>query len=138
MADIPAVEPQWTEADPESLVSGDPQRLEELKALGQGEYFTYLKGSRYMAGAPDLRTLQEIHTAFLGRTNSHVARMMIGLPNLPVEERRIRGRAINLVKKWLSEIHEARRRALEAAAESGFSTDVTLPGQQRPWVGHRH
>src|SRR5439155_17380590 len=86
----------------------------------------------------DLRVLQEIHTAFLGRANSHVARMMIGLPRLPVEERKIRGRAINLVKKWLAEVHEARRRALEAAAESSLAADATEPGQQRPWVGHRH
>jgi len=138
MAEIPAIEPTWSEEDPEPLVPGHAQRLEELKGLGEAEYFTYLKGSRYLAGARDLRVLQEIHTAFLGRANSHVARMMIGLPRLPVEERKIRGRAINLVKKWLAEVHEARRRALEAAAESSLAADATEPGQQRPWVGHRH
>jgi phenylalanyl-tRNA synthetase alpha chain len=61
------------------------------------------------------------------------------MPKLTVEERKVRGRGLNLLKRWLTEVHDARRDALarEAEARAGAGLDVTLPGR-RPWVGHRH
>jgi phenylalanyl-tRNA synthetase alpha chain len=62
---------------------------------------------------------------------------LAGMPSLTVEERRVRGRGLNLVKRWLTELDAARRVALQHEGESRDAIDVTLPGR-RPWVGHRH
>src|SRR5436190_23563785 len=59
------------------------------------------------------------------------------MPKLSIEQRRVRGRGLNLVKKWLGEIEAARRAELERAKDSTSAADVTLPGR-KPWVGRRH
>src|SRR5207244_267844 len=47
------------------------------------------------------------------------------------------GRAFNLAKRWLGELHDVRRARLESEGETRQMLDVTLPGR-RPWTGHAH
>jgi phenylalanyl-tRNA synthetase alpha chain len=66
-----------------------------------------------------------------------VTQALAEMPALSVEERKRRGKALNLLKRWLGELEERRRAALEAAAQAGEHHDVTVPGR-RPWVGRPH
>src|SRR2546427_8466354 len=108
-----APDPGWTTADPTPLVPDHAQRLAELAALDAGLADLYRRGAELLAGAPDAAALQERHTALLGRERGVVSRALAELPALPVEARKTRGRGLNLVKRWLAEVEEARRLALE-------------------------
>jgi phenylalanyl-tRNA synthetase alpha chain len=55
----------------------------------------------------------------------------------PAEARKEIGRRNNLLKRAMEEIEADKRKALEAAAESATTIDVTVPGR-KPWTGHRH
>jgi phenylalanyl-tRNA synthetase alpha chain len=132
-----ALDPAWTTADPTPLAPEHAQRLAELTALDPALADLYRRGAELLAGAPDAPSLQERHVALLGRERGVVTRGLAELPGLAVEARKTRGRGLNLIKRWLAEIGEARREALEHAAETRGAIDVTLPGR-RPWIGHRH
>lgn len=84
-----------------------------------------------LQAAADLDTLNRMKGAYLGREDSHAARLMEMLKAAPKEQKRELGAAINGVKQaWeegLKAKHaelEAARKALEAAARS---MDPTLP-----------
>jgi phenylalanyl-tRNA synthetase alpha chain len=103
------------------------ERLQELKdeatkALGE-------------AGSPG--QLEEVRVRYLGR-KSELNQFSRKLGQLPDEERRVAGRAVNEVKTELGrllEVAEERIRASEHAGSGGL--DLTLPGR-RPWVGRKH
>ncbi|MBI1799745.1 MAG: phenylalanine--tRNA ligase subunit alpha [Candidatus Eisenbacteria bacterium] len=97
----------------------------------------YERASRGLAGAADPAELLERHSMILGRERGQVTLALGEVGKLPIEERKRTGRALNLIKRWLAEISEARRSQLEAAADSRSGPDVTLPGR-RPWVGRPH
>ena len=134
--DLPAA---WDDTDPTGLSPEHAARVAELEPLGAAEAAFYDRAARGIAGAPDLAQLQERHTTLLGRERGIVTRWFEALPSLPPDQRKVRGRAFNLVKRWLAELEAARRRALEQQAEeqSAAGLDVTLPGR-RPWIGRRH
>jgi phenylalanyl-tRNA synthetase alpha chain len=129
----------WEQGEPAPLDPEYASRLAELEASGAGWAAFYDRAARGIAGAPDLAQLKERQTLVLGRERGIVTDRLAKLPGLPPDERRNAGRALNLIKRWLGELEEAKRRALEQAAEarSGAGLDVTLPGR-RPWVGRRH
>jgi phenylalanyl-tRNA synthetase alpha chain len=131
------LDPGWTTADPTPLAPEHAARLAELEALDPALADLYRRGAELLAGSPDASALQERHVALLGRERGVVTRALAELPALAVEARRTRGRGLNLVKRWLAEVGEARRAALERAAESREAIDVTVPGR-RPWTGARH
>ncbi|MBI1797961.1 MAG: phenylalanine--tRNA ligase subunit alpha [Candidatus Eisenbacteria bacterium] len=110
-----------------------------MKPAGAGVAAFYDRAARGIAGAPDLAELKERHTRLLGRERGIVTGRLAGLPELSPEERRQSGRALNLIKRWLTELEAARRSALEREQESRSAQglDVTLPGR-KPWIGHRH
>ena len=141
MADtlLNTLDPAWPAADPAPLAPEHDQRLAEIEALDPDLAALYRRGAAVLAGAPDETALRERHTALLGRERGIVTLALADMPKLTVEERKVRGRGLNLVKRWLTEIHDARRAALarDAEARAGAGLDVTLPGR-RPWVGHRH
>jgi len=141
MADtlLNTLDPAWPAADPAPLAPEHDQRLAEIDALDPDLAALYRRGAAVLAGAPDETALRERHTALLGRERGIVTLALADMPKLTVEERKVRGRGLNLVKRWLTEIHDARRTALARDAETraGAGLDVTLPGR-RPWVGHRH
>jgi phenylalanyl-tRNA synthetase alpha chain len=133
--DLPA---EWDQIDPTPLSPDHEARVAELRTLGAAEAAFYDRAARGLAGAPDLATLKERHTFLLGRERGKVTAWLAVLPSLPADQRKAAGHRFNLVKRWLSEMEQARRGALERASEEGSAgLDVTLPGR-RPWVGHRH
>lgn len=87
--------------------------------------------------APDLRELEARELLLLGRERGLVTRELGQLGSLPVDERKRRGRSLNVIKRALGELAGQRRQALEAAAEVHDALDVTLPGLT-PWVGRAH
>jgi phenylalanyl-tRNA synthetase alpha chain len=136
---LAVLDPAWTGADPTTLVPEHPAHVSELESLDPALAALYRRGAEVLAGAGDRGALGERHTALLGRERGVVTQALAELPSLAVEERRVRGRGLNLVKRWLAEIEAARAAALdrEAEAKSGAGLDVTEPGR-KPWVGRRH
>jgi phenylalanyl-tRNA synthetase alpha chain len=132
-----ALDPAWSGADPAPLAPEHAVRLAEIEALDPALAALYRRGAEALAGAPDAGALKERYTVLLGRERGVLTAALAELPSLPVERRRARGRGLNLVKRWLGEIHDARRAAIERAAEAGAGVDVTLPGR-RPWTGRAH
>jgi phenylalanyl-tRNA synthetase alpha chain len=132
-----ALDPAWGADDPSALAPEHAARQAELEALDPALAELYARGAGVLAGAPDAAALKERAVALLGRERGVITLALAGLPELALEERRTRGRGLNLAKRWLEEVEKARRAALEQAAEARESLDVTLPGR-RPWVGHAH
>jgi phenylalanyl-tRNA synthetase alpha chain len=130
--------PDAWEQDEGSLGSEDRSRIEELRALDPGYADFYRRASIGLRSARDAAELKQRQTELLGRERGIVTRRLEGLSDVPVDQRKIYGRGLNLLKRWLSEAEENRRRDLESAADSATGIDVTLAGQQRPWIGHRH
>jgi len=141
MADdlLRTLDPAWSAADPAALAPEHGAHVSELEALDAALAELYRRGASVLAGAPDANTLRERHTALLGRERGVVTLALAGMPGLSVEQRKVRGKGLNLVKRWLTEVHDARRGALERETESrgAAGLDVTLPGR-KPWVGRRH
>jgi len=133
------IDPAWEVADPRTLAADHDRRIAEIEGLDPELATLYRRGAEVLAGSPSEAALRERHVALLGRERGVITRALAELPGLPVEARKVRGRSLNLVKRWLSEIEEARRSALEREAESRavVGLDVTLPGR-RPWVGRAH
>ncbi len=88
-----------------------------------------------VASAGDLRVLEEIRVAALGK-KGRVTELVKQLGSLPPEQRREAGQVFNGVKRELEEALSARRLALEAAALDARleaeRIDVTLPPRERP------
>lgn len=123
-------------ADPATLPSHS-ERVAQLDAIAAHWAAHYTRAALGLAGAPDERELAERHALTLGRERGEINRLLAGMGALPIEEKKTTGRALNLIKKWLGEIHDARRDALAAGREAGDAIDVTLPGR-RPYVGRPH
>ncbi len=134
-----AIDPGWAQGDAEDLVAGQHDRQKELAALDSGLGDFYARAAAALAGAPDPQTLREVHTALLGRERGVVTLALAGLRDLDPAARKRRGRALNLLKRHLAELEQARRSVLETQAEARFAarSDVTVPGR-RPWVGRPH
>jgi len=133
------LDPAWEDGDPNPLVPEHQARLAELRALDGELAALYERGAAALAGAPSAATLKERQVVLLGRERGVLTAALAELPALPVDIRKVRGRGLNLVKRWLGEVEEARRRELEQVAETRAAAglDVTLPGR-RPWVGRAH
>ena len=136
---LPGIDPAWESADPASLIPEHAAHVAELEALDPELAASYVRGAEVLAGAPDASSLKSRQVALLGRERGAVTLELAKLPELAVEVRKTRGRALNLIERWLGEVEAARRRALEQAAEAraGAGLDITLPGR-RPWVGRAH
>jgi len=89
-------------------------------------------GLEAIAGATSRDGLEQVRVAFLGK-KGRLTRELKRLGDLPADERRVRGQAINALKDELTEAIEARRlelheRELEHRLEAE-RVDVTLPGR---------
>jgi len=129
----------WREGDPRSLDPAHETRVAELKATDPAWAAFYDRAVRGLAGAKDVSELRERHTRLLGRERGIITERLAGLGALPPAQRRETGRSLNLIKRWLTDLEQARRSALESETEARAAAglDVTLPGR-RPWVGRRH
>jgi phenylalanyl-tRNA synthetase alpha chain len=125
------------EGDPESLIPGQAHHYAELRDIDGKWANFFLFAARRIAGAPDLQALLERHTEVLGREQGSVTRQLSTLGSLTLEEKKTSGRALNLIKRWLTELSDAKRAQLEAGSQSKTGPDVTLPGR-RPWIGRPH
>jgi len=134
---LSALDPGWGAGDPSALVPEHAARRAELEALDPALAELYVRGAEVLAGAADAAALKERVVALLGRERGVVTLALAEVPALPPEQKKVRGRGLNLAKRWLEELEKARRTAFEQAAESREALDVTLPGR-RPWVGHAH
>jgi phenylalanyl-tRNA synthetase alpha chain len=85
-----------------------------------------------IASAPDLKALDELRVAYLGKKGDITQRMQ-GLGKLPAEERKEAGKQINMAKQTIQNAIETRKEALEQEALdaklAAEAVDVTLPGR---------
>ena len=112
-------------------------QVDELRRIDVGYAGFFQRALRGLSGAPDAAQLGERELLLLGRERGILTRRLEAIPGLAIEQRKVTGRALNLMKRWLGELAESKRAALERATEAAGAIDVTLPGR-RPWVGHRH
>ena len=134
---LSGIDRDWSAADPAALTPDHAARLAELESLDPALASLYRRGSEVLAGAGDDQTLRERHTVLLGRERGVLTLALADMPTLTVEVRKTRGKGLNLVKRYLTEVHDARREALAHARESADALDVSLPGR-RPWSGRPH
>jgi len=86
--------------------------------------------SRLAAAGTD-RDLKAIDDEFLSRKSGSVTALMQTLKNLPPDERRGFGAAVNSLKTEIEAALQERRAALEASRPPAGAVDVTLPGRER-------
>ncbi len=88
-----------------------------------------------LSGAGDLRALDEVRVAALGKSGS-VTGLVKSLGTLAPERRREAGQAFNLLKREVEEALAGRKAELEraglAARLAAERLDVTLPARERP------
>ena len=90
-----------------------------------------------LAQAAAAEQVQQARWRYLGRKGT-LARLFAAIPNLPAEQRRAAGKALNQLKADLTAlIEEATRRVAREQPPSGPPFDPTLPGR-RPPLGHIH
>jgi phenylalanyl-tRNA synthetase alpha chain len=131
------LDPGWGAGEPATLLPDFDARLAALAAADPGLVAAARAWAGVLAGAPDATALAERQVAALGRERGALTLALAELPGLPLEERRARGRGLNLAKRLLEEVAACRKAALERAAEARDVLDVTRPGR-RPWIGRRH
>jgi len=134
---VASIDSGWSRTDPSSSLPDWTARLDEIATLDAEVRDAAIGFGAALAGATDLGTLGEIHTAALGRERGALTLALAEVPALPLEQRKTRGRALNLAKKLLTDLAAARRESLGRAAEAQRATDVTIPGR-KPWIGRRH
>jgi phenylalanyl-tRNA synthetase alpha chain len=88
------------------------------------------KYARLIAGAGDLRALDDIRVAALGK-KGEISAMMQGLGKMSIEDKKVMGPALNGLKKDITALIEARKTALEdAALDAALASerlDMSLP-----------
>jgi phenylalanyl-tRNA synthetase alpha chain len=88
-----------------------------------------------VAGAADLRAIEDVRIAALGR-KGRVTELMAKLGSLPPEQRRGFGQAVNALKQRVTNAIEARKAALDRAALTARlaseTADITLPVRAGP------
>lgn len=134
---LATLDSSWSAADPAALTPDHAARLAELEQLDPALVALYRRGSEVLAGATDANALRDRHTALLGRERGVITLGLAEMPKLSVDERKVRGKALNLVKRWLTEVHDARREAIALEREAADALDVTLPGR-RGFTGRPH
>ena len=134
---ISGLDPAWTAGDATAIDPDHVARAAELSALETALGAFYSRAIAVLAGARDAAELKDRQVALLGRERGVVTHALAEMPSLTVDERKRRGKALNLIKRWLGEAEVACRAALEAASTPADAVDVTVPGR-RPWVGHAH
>ena len=134
---LQSIDPTWDSGDLSAVDPESGPHVAERSSIEDSLGRFYAAAAAALAAAPDLGSLRERQLALLGRERGSVTHALAEMPALSVDERKRRGRGLNLIKRWLGEAEERRRHALEASAQSADALDVTLPGL-KPWVGRAH
>lgn len=87
--------------------------------------------------AKDARAVEELRVRFLGRKDGEVTKLMKRLPELPIEERRLMGPAVNELKREIEVLLENKISGLALQSASKKNIDVTMPGKKVS-TGHMH
>jgi len=89
------------------------------------------------AAGTDPEAVERVRVRFAGKRSGLLNELTAALRELPPEERRDYGRALNELKRFIAERLEAAKAAAQAGPAAGFAVDVTLPGRRPPRAG-RH
>jgi phenylalanyl-tRNA synthetase alpha chain len=130
-------DPAWKRGEPSALLSDYRERMAALAQVDAGIAQATAVYVEAVAGADDATMLQVVRNAALSREHGAFTEALALMPRLPVEEKRVSGRALNLGKQLLEATEKAKREALARATEDANPPDVTLPGR-RPWTGRPH
>jgi phenylalanyl-tRNA synthetase alpha chain len=131
------LDPAWSRGEPSALLPDWTARHADLKAVSVEVAAASEAFVAALAAAPDAATVQAVRNAALSRENGAFTEALALVPTLPVEEKRVLGRALNLGKQLIEAAEKSRREALERLHEDAGELDVTLPGR-RPWRGRPH
>jgi phenylalanyl-tRNA synthetase alpha chain len=133
------VEPSWPKGNPRAYIGDWSARLDEFAAFAPEIAEATGVYGELIAGAIDPTSLTVVSSAAIGRERGALNNALAEISKLPIEEKRTRGRALNLAKRLLEDLEKSRRDALarERELQAAAGLDVTLPGRM-PWVGRRH
>jgi phenylalanyl-tRNA synthetase alpha chain len=134
---LKGLDPSWPRGDAPALLTAWRERLSEIEPFDPDVARAVGVWGEVLAAATDPAALVAVQSAAIGRERGALTEALAEVPNLALEQRKTRGRALNSAKRLLEELAAARRAALELAAESRSGVDVTMPGRM-PWVGRRH
>ncbi len=88
------------------------------------------------AAGGDPEAVEQVRIRFAGKRSGLLNDLTAALRELPPEERREYGRALNELKRFVGERLDAAREAAAAGAEAAHAVDVTLPGRRPPPASH--
>ncbi|NOT35507.1 MAG: phenylalanine--tRNA ligase subunit alpha [Candidatus Eisenbacteria bacterium] len=132
-----AVDPSWSSGEPSELLPNWSDSIAELRAISESVSDETIRFARALAGARDRDALQAVRNRALSREHGAYSAALTQVPGLPLEQKRLVGRALNLAKRLLEELEKAQGERLDRVAESIEAIDVTLPGR-RSWTGRTH
>ena len=88
----------------------------------------------------DAKQLADFWAKYLGK-GGEVQKLMSGIKNVPNEEKKAYGQAVNEIKTWAQDLYDAKKVEVEKAAMAARyedeKVDVTLPVKMRP-AGNLH
>lgn len=90
-----------------------------------------------LTNAKDAQTVEELRVRYFGRKDGEMTNLMKKLPELPIEDRRSMGPALNELKKDLESMLENKIQELILRAGARKAVDVTMPGKKVS-TGHLH
>jgi phenylalanyl-tRNA synthetase alpha chain len=85
----------------------------------------------------DAKSLEELHTAFLGRKRGRITLLFEELKSAPADEKREAGRLVNELKQAIVDRFQALEGQARTAVRPARAIDLTLPGRKR-YVGRPH
>ena len=131
------LDPAWRQGEPSLLLPDWSDRDNTLRAVHVDVAEATRAYVGAIAAAVDAAGVQAIRNAALSRENGAFTEALALVPSLPVEEKRIVGRALNLGKSAIETAEKAKREMLARPNDSAGVLDVTLPGR-RPFIGRPH
>ena len=90
-----------------------------------------------ITGAKDAHAVEELRVRYFGRKDGEMTNLMKKLPELSIEDRRVMGPTLNILKKELESALENKIQELVLQAGAKKSVDVTMPGKKVS-TGHLH
>ncbi len=131
------LDPAWRRGEPSTLLPDYRDRMSALALVERGIAEATAAYVEALAGAEQETAVQAVRNAALSRESGAFTEALALVPSLPVEQKRVSGKALNLGKQLIEAAEKAKRDAIAHAREGEAALDVTLPGR-RPWVGRPH
>jgi phenylalanyl-tRNA synthetase alpha chain len=95
------------------------------------------RAASLISDATTAAELESARNALLGRKSGELSALMKTLPDLPADDRRTAGAAINRAKVSIEQALETRTAALSADTAKTAEGDLTMPARHQ-WKGGRH